>query len=135
MVFIPLAPLVPAWEDRYIPEVYAFIEKGIRQLQARYWLWRYVLVSYVHSYNEDKSTSKFRFELGIRSDPEVAVRACDRLLRYRMLEAMVGVDSENWLVEKDNWYEKCELPRFPSKIEVLAWETRGGSPQPSLEPY
>jgi hypothetical protein len=44
-----------------------------------------------------------------------------------MLEAMVGVDAEEWVVEKDNWYEKCELPRFPPKIEILAWETRGGA--------
>ena len=127
MVFVPLAPLVPAWDDRYVPEVYRYIEKGLRCLQARYWLHEFALVSYAVTYNEDRFTSTFRFELGVRSDPEVAARACDRLLRARMLEAIVGVDTETWQVEHDNYYEGWELAKFPPKIEMLAWETRGGA--------
>lgn len=127
MAYVSLAPLVPAWDDRYIPEVYAAIEKGIRRLQARYWLWEYALVSYVVHFNEDRYTDTFRFELGVRGDPGAAARACDRLLRCRMLEAMVGVDSEEWKVEENDLGEGRELARFPPRIDVLAWETRGGA--------
>jgi hypothetical protein len=126
MAFVPLSLLIPAWDDHYIPEVYAYIEKGLRRLQARYWLQAFALVSYVTSYNEDNYISKFRFELGVRSDREAAERACSRLLRARMLEAMVGVDAE-WQIESDNYYEARELARFPPKIEMLCWETRGGA--------
>ena len=131
MVFIPLAPLVPAWEDRYIPEVYGFIEKGIRHLQARYWLAKYVVISYVVHHNEDRSWDSFHFEAEVKRGrsckPEDAVRAGDMVLRFRMIEAMVHEDppADKYQVEEDHWYEASELRRFPPSIDMMAWETRG----------
>ena len=131
MAFVPLAPLVPAWEDHYIHEVYSFIEKGIRRLQSRFWLAKFVVISYVIHHNDDHSWDSFNFDVDIKMGRnckvEDAVRTCDRVLRYRMLEAMVqdGPYSENYHVEEDHWLEASELKRFPPALDMVAWETRG----------
>jgi hypothetical protein len=126
MVFIPVSPLIPAWDIQCVPELYAVIEKGICRLQARFWLARYIVISYVCYHNEDHSWDAFRFEVGL-TKAEDTFRACDRVLQYRMLEAMVKVGpfSDQWWVKPEHWYEACELPRFPPKIDMMAWETRG----------
>jgi hypothetical protein len=124
MAFIPLSTLVPAWDARYVPEVYAYIEKGIRRLQARFWLARYVVVSFTSSCDENSYLTGFDFEIGVKT-PEEALQACRQVLRYRMVKGQIGPYTEHWRVKENEYFEAIELSRIPPRIDILAWETRG----------
>jgi len=124
MAFLPLTNLVPAWNNQFVPEVYACIEKGIRRLQARFWLARYVVVSFTSSCDENFYNTTFDFEIGVRT-PEDAVRACKQVLRYRMVKGQIGPYTEHWRVKENEYSEAIELQRIPPRIDILAWESRG----------
>lgn len=120
---IPLSILVPEWPGHRIPEAYTAVEKGLRHQRAKHLFSRYIVISWVQNVDYDGYGDNVYFDAGFKSPLEAAYE-CDRVLRHRMLEAMIkfGPETERWrLINEAHHHLKDIAPR----IEVMAWEKRG----------
>ena len=120
---IPLSNLVPEWQGQRIPEAYSALEKGLRHQRAMHLFSRYIVISWVQNVDYDGAWDYVYFDAGLKN-PLEAANTCARVLRYRMLQAMVqfGPVTEQWKVLDDVPHD---LKQIAPRIDVMAWEKRG----------
>ena len=120
---IPLSNLVPEWRGQLIQEAFTPVEKGLRHQRAKHLFSRYIVISWVQNENHDGYWDYGYFDAGFKN-PLEAANACGRVLRYRMLQAMVrfGPETERWRVIDEVHHH---LKRIAPRIDVMAWEARG----------
>lgn len=120
---IPLSNLVPEWRGQRIPEAYSALEKGLRHQRAMHLFSRYIVISWVQNLDHDGAWDYVYFDAGLKN-PLEAANACNRVMRYRMLQAMVrfGPVTEHWKILDEVPYD---LKQVSARIDVMAWEERG----------